>query len=102
MRDRLTSLLHERPSPPSLLIFFMGNVPFVDLAGAELLADLQATLRGQGIEFLLAETHGTVREALRRLHHPHAHGLAEANQTVDDILKRWRQSPVSPTHEDVQ
>jgi len=89
VRDRLTALLHERPSPPSLLIFFMGNVPFVDLAGAELLADLQATLRGQGIEFLLAETHGAVREALRRLHHPHAHALAEANQTVDDILKRW-------------
>ena len=100
VRDQLTALLHERPTPPGLLIFFMGNVPFVDLAGAELLADLHATLRGQGIEFRLAETHGTVREALRRLHHPHAHGLAEANQTVDDILKRWRESRVSPAHED--
>jgi SulP family sulfate permease len=92
VRDQLTALLHERSSTPGLLIFFMGNVPFVDLAGAELLADLHATLQEQGIDFRLAETHGTVREALRRLHHPHAHGLAEANQTVDDILKRWRES----------
>jgi hypothetical protein len=34
----------------------------VDLAGAELLADLHATLLGQGIDFRLAGTHGTVRE----------------------------------------
>jgi MFS superfamily sulfate permease-like transporter len=102
VRDQLTALLHQRRSTPGLLIFFMGNVPFVDLAGAELLADLHATLLRQGVDFRLAETHGTVREALRRLHHPDADGLAEANQTVDDSLKRWRASHVSPAHDDAQ
>ncbi len=29
-------------TPPRLLVLFMGNVPYVDLAGAELLADLQS------------------------------------------------------------
>ena len=68
----------------------MGNVPYVDLAGAELLADLRATLLERGIEFRLAETHGAVREALRRLGSAHAAALAEAHQTVDDVLARWR------------
>jgi MFS superfamily sulfate permease-like transporter len=68
----------------------MGNVPYVDLAGAELLADLRATLLERGIEFRLAETHGDVREALRRVGAPQAADLAEANRTVDDVVGRWR------------
>ena len=51
---------------------------------------LRATFAERGIEFRLAETHGQVREALRRLSSPHATGLAEANQTVDGIVNRWR------------
>jgi len=90
VRDQLTALLHEQASAPRLLILFMGSVPHVDLAGAELLAYLRATLLEQGIEFRLAEAHGPVREALRRLGSAHAAALAEAHQTVDDVLSRWR------------
>jgi MFS superfamily sulfate permease-like transporter len=90
VRDALTALLRARAAAPRLLILFMGSVPFVDLAGAGLLADLHATLLERGIEFRLAETHGPVREALRRLGPAHARALAEANQTVDDVLDRWR------------
>jgi len=90
VRDQLTGLLNARAVAPALLIFFMGNVPYVDLAGAELLADLRATLLERGIELRLAETHGIVREALHRLGSPHAAALAEAHQTVDDALSRWR------------
>jgi high affinity sulfate transporter 1 len=90
VRDELTALLRERAAAPRLLVFFMGNVPFVDLAGGELLTDLHARLGERGIEFRLAETHGTVREALRRLGSAHAAALAEAHQTVDDVLNRWR------------
>ena len=96
VRDQLTALLHARAAAPRLLIFFMGNVPYVDLAGAELLADLHATLLERGIEFRLAETHGTVREALRRLGSAHAAALAEAHQTVDDVLSRWRTTTRPP------
>jgi high affinity sulfate transporter 1 len=90
VRDQLMAQLRARSSAPGLLILFMGNVPYVDLAGAELLADLHATLLDQGIEFRLAETHGTVREALRRLGSAHAAALAEAHQTVDDVVGRWQ------------
>jgi sulfate permease, SulP family len=90
VRDALSAIVSERPNPPRLMILFMGNVPHVDLAGAELLAHLRATYAARGIELRLAETRGEVREALRRLHTPHAAGLAETNQTVDGILNQRR------------
>jgi MFS superfamily sulfate permease-like transporter len=93
VRDQLSALLLGRTAAPALLIFFMGNVPYVDLAGAQLLSDLRATLLERGIEFRLAETHGAVRESLRRLGVAHAAALAEAHQTVDDVLRQWRTTP---------
>ena len=44
VRDALSAIVSERPAPPRLIILFMGNVPHVDLAGAELLVHLRATL----------------------------------------------------------
>jgi high affinity sulfate transporter 1 len=96
VRDRLLTLVSQRRPAPRLVVFFMGNVPYVDLAGAELLLDLQATLRRRGIEFRLAEAHGQVREALQRVGDEHAAALAEENQTVDDILLRWRRTALAP------
>ncbi len=93
VRDRVLALLHARAAAPRLLVLFMGSVPYVDLAGAQLLTDLQARLHDLGIEFRLAETHGTVREALRRLGSAQAAALAEAHQTVHDVLSRWRATP---------
>jgi MFS superfamily sulfate permease-like transporter len=93
VRDALSALLNERPDPPRLVILFMGNVPHVDLAGAELLIALRRFCLGRGIEFRLAETHGQVREALLRLDSPHASSLAEANQTVDNILNQTPRRP---------
>ena len=89
VRDRVSALLNERATAPRLVIFFMGNVPVVDLAGAELLTDLHRTFARRGIDFRLAEAHGQVRTAMRRLHEAHADKLAESNQTVDEILSAW-------------
>jgi sulfate permease, SulP family len=90
VRDRLTALVSEHPSAPRLVVLFMGNVPHVDLAGVELLTDLRGSYRRAGIEFRLAEVHGEVREALRRVGHADASELAEADQTVDIVLSKWR------------
>jgi sulfate permease, SulP family len=98
VRDRLTSLVNERPVLPRLIVLFMGNVPHADLAGAELLIDLQATFRRRGIEFRLAEVHGDIREALQRLGSAGATGLGEAHQTVDDVVGKWRATTLTPVH----
>jgi high affinity sulfate transporter 1 len=90
VRDRLSALVAQRATPPRLIVFFMGNVPHVDLAGAELLLDLQSKFQQRGIAFQLAEVHGEVRDALRRTGDGHGGILAEAHQTVDDVMARWR------------
>jgi anti-anti-sigma regulatory factor len=76
-------------------VFFMGNVPHVDLAGVEFLEGLSDTCRKSGMEFRLAEVHGQVRETLRRSGHASLTELAEANQTVDDVVGRWRSASAS-------
>jgi high affinity sulfate transporter 1 len=90
IRDRVSALIGARARAPRLIIFFMGNVPHADLAGVEFLIELQGSLRQSGIEFRLAEVHGEVREALRRPGDAHASELAEANQTVDAAVNKWR------------
>ena len=92
VRDRLMALINERGAPPRLVVFFMGNVPHVDLAGTELLIDLRSTFAKSRIEFRLAEAHGSVREALRRVDPAIADQLVVANQTVDEILARWHRA----------
>jgi len=86
VRDRTLALLNERTGPTRLVVFFMGNVPYVDLAGAEFLVDLRLTLARRDIDLRLAEVHGEVREAMRRLGSEHAGGFADSNQTVDEVL----------------
>jgi high affinity sulfate transporter 1 len=96
VRDSVRAILNERAAPPRLIIFFMGNVPYVDLAGAELLGELHTTCAAQDIDLRLADVHGQVRSALRRHGHAGISDLVEANLTVDDVLDRWRAQTPGP------
>jgi high affinity sulfate transporter 1 len=89
VRERLFSLIASRPDPVRLVIFFLGTVPRIDLAGAELLADLRKTLGARGITLRLADAHGHVRDALRRVGFDQSHGALEPGQTVDVVLAQW-------------
>jgi MFS superfamily sulfate permease-like transporter len=92
VRERLSAIVSERAQPPRLVVFFMGNVPHVDLAGVEFLIALRETCSKSGAEFRLAEVRGQVREALRRSGHASLSELAEANQTVDDVVGKWKKA----------
>jgi sulfate permease, SulP family len=92
VRERLFELLDARRDRIRLIVFFMGAVPRIDLAGAELLAELQRTVGARGIAFRLAEAHGEVREALRRAGFEQGDGGLEAGQTVDRIVTEWEAS----------
>ena len=89
VRERLLHLLAARVDPIRLVIFFLGTVPKIDLAGAHLLGDLHRTLAARGIAFRLADAHGDVRDALRRVGFERVHGELEAGQTVDVVLAEW-------------
>ena len=89
VRERLFQLLDARKDGVRLVILFMGSIPHVDLAGAELIADLDRVLAMRGIAFRLAEAHGNVRDALRRSGFAQAHLLA-AGQTTHVVLSEWQ------------
>jgi anti-anti-sigma regulatory factor len=71
------------------VVLFLGLVPKVDLAGAELVADLHRTVRSRGVELRLAEAHGEVRDALKRAGFEREYGSLEVGQTVDRVVAEW-------------
>jgi sulfate permease, SulP family len=92
VRERVLDILAKRPNGVGLVVFYLGAVPKVDLSGAELLADLHKTFRARAIDFRLADTHGEVRDALRRIGFEQEYGLLETGQTVDVVATAWQAS----------
>ncbi len=90
VREQLLALLAARPDPVRLVVFFLGAVPKIDLAGASLLSELQQMCRARDIAFRLADAHGEVRDALRRVDFAREYeGVLEAGQTVDLVVAQW-------------
>jgi MFS superfamily sulfate permease-like transporter len=90
VREQLLALLATRPDAVRLVVFFLGAVPKIDLAGTELLRDLQRTFRAKGVAFRLADAHGEVRDALRRVDfHQEYDGVLESGQSVDLVVSQW-------------
>ena len=73
-----------------LVIFALATVPRVDLAGAELIADLHKTLAGQGIQFRLADPNGEVRAALMRVGFDRAYGQLDTGHSITTVLSQWQ------------
>ena len=67
-------------------VFSMGAVPLVDLAGADLLAELHDTLKKRGIEFRLAGTLSEVRELLVKAGYEERCGPVKANEPVAAVV----------------
>jgi high affinity sulfate transporter 1 len=65
VRDELLERLANRPDA-KVLVLFLGTVPTVDMAGADMLIELQHAMAGRGIELRFAGPHGAVRHALSR------------------------------------
>jgi MFS superfamily sulfate permease-like transporter len=89
VHDRFFELLDARGPDVKLAVFFLGTVPLVDSAGAELLEELHHTLAERGITLRLAEARGNVREILRRSGFAQ-HGRIEENQPVSRVVLDWR------------
>jgi high affinity sulfate transporter 1 len=81
VRDRFFELLAER-GETRCAVYFLGAVPLVDLAGAELLMEIHGTLKARGIEFRLAATPSSVHETLVKAGYERECGPVLANQPV--------------------
>lgn len=85
VRERFFELL-DAFGPARRAVFFLGAVPLVDLAGAELLVELHRTLAARGIELRLAGTPSSVRETLVRAHFDQHCGPVVANEPVAAVV----------------
>jgi anti-anti-sigma regulatory factor len=66
VRDRIGELVAASATPPRLVIMTMAAVPFLDLAGSEVVFELHKSLTAQGAAFRIAEARDAVCDALRR------------------------------------
>jgi hypothetical protein len=66
------------------LVLFLGNVLGIDMAGADMLIELEHGLSGRGIELRFAGLHGHVRDALLRAGMEPSH--VHAYRTIPEAL----------------
>ena len=72
VREVFWEKIRALAEPPKLVICDLSTSPMVDLAGAKLLANLQAELQAVGVRLRLVMAHASVRDILR------AEGLEES------------------------
>src|SRR5262249_5814327 len=65
VRDALTAALRATAQKPKLVVLDLSTSPYVDVAGARMLARLHGELAAQDVGLRLVEAHGAVRDLLR-------------------------------------
>jgi high affinity sulfate transporter 1 len=86
VREKFFELLAEF-GEAKRAVYYLGAVPGLDLAGAELLMELHGTCRERGIELRLAATPSKVREVLVRAGYEEQCGPVVANEPVSKVVK---------------
>jgi len=90
VRDRLEAARAERPEARNVLLMLSG-VNFIDIAGAELLAEFANALRQQRATLWLAHLRRSVREVLERGNYMQAIGAGHAFDDEGDALRAIRE-----------
>ncbi len=85
VRDRFFETM-KAFGAPRRAVFFLGAVPVIDLAGAELLIELHHALRKRGIELRLAGASSAVSEILEKAGFQEECGPVVANEPVADAV----------------
>jgi MFS superfamily sulfate permease-like transporter len=85
VRDRFFAALAERKDVRRV-VYYLGAVPLVDLAGADFLAELHEALAERGIAMRLAVTQSSVRETLVKAGYEARCGPVVANEPVADAI----------------
>jgi sulfate permease, SulP family len=96
VRDTFAAKLAAVPEPVRMVLCDLSNVPFVDLAGAEMLNELQRELVGKNIEFRIVEARSSVRDFLRVEGLEEKFGHIGRFKSVADVLDEFQKEPRAP------
>ena len=88
--------------PIRLVVLDLVNTPSLNLAGIDLLTDLQGELEERGVAHRVAGATGNVRDALRAAGVANQLGLPEPGSDVDRVIRDWQATdaeevPAAPT-----
>jgi high affinity sulfate transporter 1 len=86
VRDRIAALVASSATPPRLVVLMMAGVPFLDLAGSQLVLELRRSLEERGIAFRIAEARDAVCDALTRAGGEAAVDVRTAKLSVAEAL----------------
>ena len=90
MRDAVRQKVRSTTAPLRLAVCDLSTSPYVDMAGARMLATLHDDLAPAGTRLRLAEAHGAVRDILRAGGLEERVGRVSRRISVDDVVETVR------------
>ncbi|HEY2257203.1 MAG TPA: sodium-independent anion transporter, partial [Variovorax sp.] len=93
----LLAAVAKRGESLRLVIIDLSSSPYVDVAAAEMLAECHEGLGGRGIVLKVSNLNGEVRDLMRRDELEKVFGDIGPGQSVEAIMKRWKQAQGSST-----
>jgi high affinity sulfate transporter 1 len=90
VRSTVWARIRAAAQPPSLVICDLSASPFVDLAGARMLASLHSELKAAGIRLRLVSAHASARDLLRAEGLEQQVGYFGRRVSVADVVDEWR------------
>ena len=93
VRQVVWQKLRAATIPVELVVCDLSTSPYVDVAGARMLAGLHTDLAAAGVQFELVEAHAAVRDLLRAEGLEARLGQINRRLSVDDIIEASRRHP---------
>jgi SulP family sulfate permease len=94
VQDQFEAALSRQPERVRLVVWYFGTTPYVDLAGAELLAEVQSDLAKRGIALRFSDARGPLREVLQGVGLEARVGPIEPATTVSAVIRNWESEQV--------
>jgi anti-anti-sigma factor len=91
--------IFETTSRPQLVVCDLSASPFVDVAGAGMLAGLHRELAKRDIQLRIVEAHAQVRDLLRAEGLEEQVGYLGRHMSVDQAISEWHANSKTPTVE---
>ena len=82
--------VHTAASPVRLVVCDLSTSPYIDAAGARMLARLQEQLENEGIQFRVADAHAEVRDILRAMEVDQRLGGVSRRISIQDIVNEFK------------
>jgi SulP family sulfate permease len=89
--DTVIERVHASKTPVRVVICDLSTSPYIDMAGARMLARLQRQLSAEDIVFRVAEPHAEVRDILREMNIDERLGGVSRHMSLADIVNEYRE-----------